>query len=172
MEAAPMKHREPDKEILEHERKRKVEVTCLELRLKLEDEGIPEDEIEAQVDALRTKLLAQSSNTGNQRQQFKPSDTHAILAAKQTEMQRMARALGTSAGYVEGQAFDPAHAEEMRRQRIALREEKEKEEERRRLAKEENEKAWKERERLRRRQEDAARGGGRGKPAPKNAPFP
>ena len=38
-DAAPPKHREPDAEILEHERKRKVEVKCLELQLKLEDEG-------------------------------------------------------------------------------------------------------------------------------------
>jgi hypothetical protein len=37
--AAPPKHREPDKEILEHERKRKVEVKCLELQLELEDKG-------------------------------------------------------------------------------------------------------------------------------------
>ena len=35
----PPKHREPDQGILEHERKRKVEVKCLELRLKLEDDG-------------------------------------------------------------------------------------------------------------------------------------
>lgn len=35
--AAPPKHREPDEGILEHERKRKVEVKCLELRLELED---------------------------------------------------------------------------------------------------------------------------------------
>ena len=38
-DAAPPKHREPDKEILEHERKRKVEVKCLELQLELEDKG-------------------------------------------------------------------------------------------------------------------------------------
>ena len=38
-DAAPPKHREPDKEILEHERKRKVEVKCLELQLELEDNG-------------------------------------------------------------------------------------------------------------------------------------
>jgi serine/arginine repetitive matrix protein 2 len=34
---APPKHREPDEAILEHERKRKVEVKCLELQLELED---------------------------------------------------------------------------------------------------------------------------------------
>ena len=38
-DVAPVKHREPDAAILEHERKRKVEVKCLELQLKLEDEG-------------------------------------------------------------------------------------------------------------------------------------
>lgn len=36
---APPKHREPDEGILEHERKRKVEVKCLELQLQLEDDG-------------------------------------------------------------------------------------------------------------------------------------
>jgi serine/arginine repetitive matrix protein 2 len=36
---APPKHREPDEAILEHERKRKVEVKCLELQLQLEDDG-------------------------------------------------------------------------------------------------------------------------------------
>lgn len=38
LDAPPIKHREPDQEILEHERKRKVEVACYELRVKLEDE--------------------------------------------------------------------------------------------------------------------------------------
>lgn len=38
-DAAPPKHREPDAEILEHERKRMVEVKCLELQLKLEEDG-------------------------------------------------------------------------------------------------------------------------------------
>lgn len=34
-----IKHREPDQGILEHERKRKVEVRCMELRMELEDQG-------------------------------------------------------------------------------------------------------------------------------------
>ena len=38
-DAAPPKHREPDAAILEHERKRKVEVKCLELQLELEEKG-------------------------------------------------------------------------------------------------------------------------------------
>ncbi|RPD61854.1 cwf21-domain-containing protein, partial [Lentinus tigrinus ALCF2SS1-7] len=58
-DVAPPKHREPDAEILEHERKRTVEVKCLELQLKLEDEGIDEDKIEEQINELREKLLAE-----------------------------------------------------------------------------------------------------------------
>lgn len=38
-DTAPPKHREPDEAILEHERKRKVEIKCLELQLELEDKG-------------------------------------------------------------------------------------------------------------------------------------
>ena len=38
-DAAPPKHREPDQAILDHERKRKVEVKCLELQLTLEEDG-------------------------------------------------------------------------------------------------------------------------------------
>lgn len=38
-DVAPPKHREPDEGILEHERKRGVEVKCLELQLELEDKG-------------------------------------------------------------------------------------------------------------------------------------
>jgi hypothetical protein len=40
MDSGPMKHREPDKEILEHERKRKIEVACCDLRIKLEEDGL------------------------------------------------------------------------------------------------------------------------------------
>jgi serine/arginine repetitive matrix protein 2 len=38
-DSAPPKHREPDQGILEHEKKRNIEVKCLELQVKLEDDG-------------------------------------------------------------------------------------------------------------------------------------
>ena len=38
-DVAPPKHREPDAAILEHEKKRKVEIKCLELQLELEEKG-------------------------------------------------------------------------------------------------------------------------------------
>lgn len=39
LESIKHRQRQPDKEILEHDRKRQVEVTVFELRDKLEDEG-------------------------------------------------------------------------------------------------------------------------------------
>ncbi|KAF9534365.1 hypothetical protein CPB83DRAFT_748465, partial [Crepidotus variabilis] len=60
-DAAPPKHREPDQEILDHEKKRKVEVKCLELQVELEDKEVDESEIERRVQELREKLLANLS---------------------------------------------------------------------------------------------------------------
>ena len=50
--------KEPNKEILMHERKRQVEVKCFELEQTLEEQGYPEDEIEKHVTDLRKKLLS------------------------------------------------------------------------------------------------------------------
>ena len=69
-DAAPPKHREPDAEILEHERKRKVEVKCLELQLKLEDEGYVQlrssrhmvDQLIAVIDWRRTRSRSRSTS--------------------------------------------------------------------------------------------------------------
>ncbi|KAJ3045010.1 RNA-splicing factor [Rhizophlyctis rosea] len=47
----------PNQDILLHERKRQVEVQCLELREKLESQNLQEEEIEERVSALREKLL-------------------------------------------------------------------------------------------------------------------
>ena len=55
------KQRQPDREILEHDRLREIEVKVLELRDRLEDEGVDEDEIDDQANALRKKLEAESA---------------------------------------------------------------------------------------------------------------
>ncbi|KAL4075767.1 hypothetical protein J3A83DRAFT_4088911, partial [Scleroderma citrinum] len=123
-DVAPPKHREPDQAILEHEKKRKVEVRCLELQLKLEDDGLDEVEIEVKVQELREKLNGDLASLSTSVKNLKPSDTHAIAAAKQTELDKMARALGTRKNYVEGEAFDREKQEENRMRRMAEREER------------------------------------------------
>ncbi|KAJ7283926.1 cwf21 domain-containing protein, partial [Mycena rebaudengoi] len=125
-DAAPPKHREPDEGILEHERKRKVEVKCLELQLQLEDDGVDEDKIEEQVSALREKLLANLAAMGPAGGRLKTSDTHAIAAAKKSELSRMANAFGTRANYVEGDAFNREKQDELRAVKHAEREERDK----------------------------------------------
>ncbi|PFH52662.1 hypothetical protein AMATHDRAFT_109206, partial [Amanita thiersii Skay4041] len=124
-DAAPPKHREPDAAILEHERKRKVEVKCLELQLELEEKQTDQDEIEKQVDALRTKLLNNIAAFAPVAKSLKASDTHALAAAKKSELDKMAHALGTRSDYQEGDAFDREKQEENKMKRIAEREERE-----------------------------------------------
>ncbi|KAJ7095149.1 pyridoxal phosphate-dependent transferase [Mycena belliarum] len=160
-DAAPPKHREPDEGILEHERKRKVEVKCLELQLQLEDEGIEEDKIEEQVGALREKLLANLASMGPPGGRIKASDTHALAAAKKAELSKMANAFGTRANYVEGDAFNREKQDEMRIQKQAEREERDRRRDADRARMEEQKARWeaekKERDRLRRREEDRQR---------------
>ena len=50
-------NREPNLGILEHERKRKLEVKCLELEEVLEEQGLNEEEIEEKVKNLFSILL-------------------------------------------------------------------------------------------------------------------
>ncbi|CAL8080225.1 unnamed protein product [Calicophoron daubneyi] len=49
--------KEPNKEILEHERKRKIEVKCFELAEQMEEQGYGATEIEKKVSVIRAKLL-------------------------------------------------------------------------------------------------------------------
>jgi serine/arginine repetitive matrix protein 2 len=50
--------KQPNKEILDHNKKRKIEVRCMELREKMEEQGYSDDEIESKVQDLRESLLS------------------------------------------------------------------------------------------------------------------
>ncbi|KUJ20065.1 cwf21-domain-containing protein, partial [Mollisia scopiformis] len=100
-----LKHRQrqPDKEILEHDRKREVEVKVFELRDKLEDEGVDEEEIETQTEALRRKLLKESERgTGPNKKGLKMHQVHELAEAKIKQDDRFRSALGISKDYEEG----------------------------------------------------------------------
>ncbi|CAH0043295.1 unnamed protein product [Clonostachys rosea] len=99
------KQRQPDKAILEHDRKREVEVKVFELRDKLEEEEVDEDEIEDRCDALRKKLLAEMNSGrrgGGPRRPFKEHQVHEMADAKIKESERLRKALGISSDYQEG----------------------------------------------------------------------
>ncbi|KAK7966998.1 RNA-splicing factor [Apiospora aurea] len=83
------RQRQPDKGILEHERKRAVEVKVFELRDKLEDEGVDEDEIDKQGGTEPRKGL-------------KMHQVHELADAKIKESERLRSALKISKDYEEG----------------------------------------------------------------------
>lgn len=147
----PPIHRVPDQGILEHERKRRVEVKIMELRDELEEKDMEEDDIEEECDKLRQKLAAQPDRFAG-----RGLDTHSLAAAKEVEMNRLQRALGVSVNHEEGRAFK-RETEEEKAARLAKREERERERIEAAIARErENERRkqeWEDKERLRRREE-------------------
>lgn len=111
------KQRKPDKQILDHDRLRQIEVKVMELQDKLEDEGVDEEEIESQTEALRKKLLDASNRSAakldgdndtaaprreGERHQLKPHQVHELAAAKIEESEKLRRALGIREDYEEG----------------------------------------------------------------------
>ncbi|KAI6250755.1 Pre-mRNA-splicing factor CWC21 [Erysiphe necator] len=102
-ESRKHKQRQPDKEILEHTRKREIEVKVFELRDKLEEEGIDDEEIEIQTEALRRKLMKDNKNSTDTRDKvLKISDVHGQAEEKIKQDNRMRNALGISRDYEEG----------------------------------------------------------------------
>ncbi|GAB0137446.1 RNA-splicing factor [Epichloe bromicola] len=101
------KQRQPDKGILEHDRKRQIEVKVFELRDQLEEEEIDDDEIDKRCDDLREKLLADAESESGEkgtgpRRTFKEHQVHEMADAKIKESERLRRALRISSDYEEG----------------------------------------------------------------------
>ncbi|KAF3935707.1 hypothetical protein ABW19_dt0208195 [Dactylella cylindrospora] len=110
------KQRQPDKEILDHDRKRNVEVKCLELRDRLEDEGMDEDEIEERVTALRNAMMGQLDSQKVDARGLKSHQVHELAQAKMAENARLQRALKISSDYEEGSHWKRQAEEKVRRQ--------------------------------------------------------
>jgi len=98
------KARKPNPDIMEHDRKREIEVQCFELQDKLEEEGLDEDEIEKKVVKLRDELTKQAPSSQNVKS-LKPHQIHDLAAAKEKEMEKVRKAFGIREDYVEGDAF-------------------------------------------------------------------
>ncbi|PVU99291.1 hypothetical protein BB559_000849 [Furculomyces boomerangus] len=99
--------RRVDEGILEHDRKRQIEVKCLELSDKLEDEGLDSGEIEKRVDAYREKLLLElSSGKTNESSNLKQYETHKQLDLKKKQLEKLKNAFKMPEDYVEGMSFD------------------------------------------------------------------
>ena len=100
------RQRQPDQQILEHNRLREIEVQVFNLRDKLEDEEVDEDEIEARTEELRRKLLKAHEEGkvegGGGKGKLKQHQVHEMAKAKIEESERLRRALGIREDYEEG----------------------------------------------------------------------
>lgn len=117
--------RQANTEILEHNRKRQVEVKVMELRVTLEDQGVAEEEIERKVEALRTSLLAKlpaAGAPGPSGAGGRAGETHSDAAAKERENAALKGALGIRSDYVGGTAFDRELQAQLKAERMAKRE--------------------------------------------------
>ncbi|KAH8716882.1 cwf21 domain-containing protein [Phaeosphaeriaceae sp. PMI808] len=115
--------RQPDAEILEHEAKREIEVKVFELRDKLEEEGVDEDDIDDQCEALRRKLdqeRTEGKDLGPNAKRLKSHQVHDLAKAKIEESERLRKALGISEDYEEGSHW--RKQEERMRESLAKRE--------------------------------------------------
>ncbi|KAK5137058.1 RNA-splicing factor [Meristemomyces frigidus] len=100
-----LRQRQPDQGILEHDRKREIELKVFELRDRLEDEGVGEDDVDDQCDALRKKLEIEQARTnggGPNSRKLKSHQVHEMARAKIEESEKLRRALGISKDYEEG----------------------------------------------------------------------
>ncbi|KAJ2775739.1 RNA-splicing factor [Coemansia nantahalensis] len=112
-----------DQGIVEHNRRRQVEVECLELQDELEAQGCAEDEVEARVDTLRKQLLQNLDRLDPSRsRKIRHFETQRVAEAKSRENQRLASALRVEEGYTEGAAFDRELQELRREKRLLERE--------------------------------------------------
>ncbi|XP_071446854.1 serine/arginine repetitive matrix protein 2 [Hetaerina americana] len=105
-------NRQPNREILDHERKRKVEVKCIELEEILEEQGCSRKEIEAKVNTYRNMLM-ESGRAGSgeiPRDEFGRilvRETHQVAEAQQEKNAKLREAFGISEYFVEGSSLDP-----------------------------------------------------------------
>ena len=96
--------RKPNHEIIDHNRKREVELKVFRLREELEEKGVSEEQVDEQTDALRRKLLARLPPAGSG--SGRAGETHSDAFAKERENAALKKALGIRGDYVGGSAFD------------------------------------------------------------------
>uniref|UniRef100_A0AAG5D8D3 CWF21 domain-containing protein n=1 Tax=Anopheles atroparvus TaxID=41427 RepID=A0AAG5D8D3_ANOAO len=101
-------NRQPNQGILDHERKRKIEVKCAELEEVLESQGLSQDEVRAKVELYRSKLMNQGTIDlpKDEYGRLLVRETHHIAQAQQEKNAKLREAFGISQYFVEGTSFD------------------------------------------------------------------
>jgi serine/arginine repetitive matrix protein 2 len=94
-----------NKEILDHEKKRKVEIKCMELADELLEQGLDQEAIDEKVASMRTDLLNNLEKRDKNETKMKDWQTHQRAEAKERDNQRFGEALGIRKGYEPGSSF-------------------------------------------------------------------
>ncbi|RUS18132.1 hypothetical protein BC937DRAFT_89111, partial [Endogone sp. FLAS-F59071] len=115
--------RQPNQEILMHDRKREVEIKCIRLRTELEEQNLAEEDIEQKVDEFRKELLTNLEKVQlKDVKNLQEHETHQLSQAKAAENTKMMRAFNINHdNYVEGAAFDRELQERKKQERVARR---------------------------------------------------
>ncbi|KAJ8250893.1 hypothetical protein GJAV_G00214470 [Gymnothorax javanicus] len=102
--------RQPNAGILEHQRKRQLEVKCAELQDMMEEQGYSAEEIEEKVNSFRLMLLEKQEPPPPVTDRSMVTETHALAAANQQKNDRLREAFGIATDYVDGSSFHPERA--------------------------------------------------------------
>jgi len=120
--------RGPNQEILDHERKRKVELKCMEMQELMEEQGYGIDEIDKKVSGFRQMLMQKSDESTNTTtveydEAGRPiaKATHQMAEANQLRNEQLKSAFGIGEFYKEGSSFDKERkAKEMAAKTLAM----------------------------------------------------
>ncbi|KAK5969235.1 cwf21 domain-containing protein [Trichostrongylus colubriformis] len=100
-------NRGPNEEILQHQRKRIIEMKCAEFEMLMEEKGFDDDEIQKKVSDYRKLLLGQlESGELNLDAELGNRDSHARAKAAVKGRDRMRDALGLSKDFVPGKSME------------------------------------------------------------------
>merc|ERR1712166_1697057 len=116
----PPAPRKADPGILEHERKRQIELKILQFRDAMEERNYSEDEIETKVAEIRKQLAEQGESA--KQDDVKAKSSHAIAEAQNKKNLAFEAAMGISKNYAVGEAFDQDLQEQKKQERIEQRE--------------------------------------------------
>jgi len=121
MDFVPPEPKKANKDILEHNRKRQIEVKIFQLVEDMEDRGHTAAEIEKKTSKLRERLEQEAEVS---RSTDRPTETHDIAERKQEEIKRLKEAFGLTDTFVPGEAFDQDLQEERKVERMKKFEER------------------------------------------------
>ncbi|KAJ3133235.1 RNA-splicing factor [Geranomyces variabilis] len=128
----PPPMRKANKEILDHAKKRQIELQCAVLQDELEARGdLSEDEIDAQVDKLRKELLGNLERMTQDVKKLQEHQVHELAEAKEKADARAREAFGIGKDFVAGAAFDRDLQAQIKKDKMLERQRREEEREQR-----------------------------------------